>query len=220
MAADRSDPHETHIEIHKALYRERIIDAAIEMVAEDGIAKASMAALAQRARIGRATLYKYFPDVEHALLAHAEREVNECQAALRSVIAQEPDPVLQLRRCIEALLHYFAGRRHQLYWAALEQAGLSSAAAARLQVLMAGLPQIFVATIAAGMAEGRFRPDLRPAIHGLVIFKMIVSLHDPIRIGQLTERDATTAVWQLVGEGTLPRQTHGRDDTAHATTSG
>ncbi len=196
---------ESHLESHKARYRERIIDAAIELVAEEGVAKASMTALAQRARIGRATVYKYFPDVEHALLAHVEREVSDCQAALTEVVTGEPDPVRRLHRCIEVLLRYFAGQRHRLYWATLEQADLSSAAVARLRTLMAGLPQAFVTTIEAGIAEGRFRPELRPAVHGFLIFKMVVGLNDLLQAGQLTERDAITAAWQFVDEGVLPR---------------
>jgi len=74
------------LESHKARYRERIIDAAIDLVAEEGVTKASMAALAQRAGIGRATLYKYFPDVEHALIAHVEREVDECWNRLQATV--------------------------------------------------------------------------------------------------------------------------------------
>ena len=87
----------------------------------------------------------------------------------------------------------------------IKQADLSSTAVARLRTLMAGLPQAFVTTIAAGIAEGRFSPGLRPEIHGFLIFKMVVCLNDLLRAGQLSESDATTAAWQLVGEGILAR---------------
>lgn len=193
------------LETHKARYRERIIDAAIDLVAEEGVAKASMAALAQRAGIGRATVYKYFPDVEHALLAHVEREIDECRSALLAVLAGETDPVARLRGCIEALLAYFASQRHRLGWVTLEQADLSSAAVSRLRTLMVNLPQPFVDTIAAGVANGGLRPDLRPEVHGLLIFKMVVSLHDHLVAGSLTQQDATSTVWGLISEGVLPR---------------
>ncbi|TWJ22968.1 TetR/AcrR family transcriptional regulator [Micromonospora endolithica] len=202
MAEDWRDTLETH----KARYRERIIDAAIELVAEEGVAKASMAALAQRAGIGRATVYKYFPDVEHALLAHVEREVDDCHAALRAVHVREEDPVARLRGCIEALLAYFASQRHRLSWVTLEQADLSSAAVSRLRTLMTNLPQPFIETIATGIDTGGLRGDLRPEVHGLLIFKMVVSLHDHLVAGALTQQDAVTAVWQLISEGVLPRE--------------
>lgn len=196
--------HDT-IETHKARYRERIIDAAIDLVAEEGVAKASMAALAQRAGIGRATVYKYFPDVEHALLAHVEREIDECRSALLKVLAREPEPVARLRGCIEALLNYFASQRHRLGWVTLEQADLSSAAVSRLRTLMVNLPQPFVDTIAAGVANGGLRSDLRPEVHGLLIFKMVVSLHDHLVTGTLSQEDAASTVWGLISEGVLPR---------------
>jgi AcrR family transcriptional regulator len=210
MAEDWRDTLETH----KARYRERIIDAAIELVAEEGVAKASMAALAQRAGIGRATVYKYFPDVEHALLAHVEREVDDCHAALLAVHAREHTPVGRLRGCIEALLSYFASQGHRLSWVTLEQADLSSAAVSRLRTLMTNLPQPFIETIASGMASGGLRGDLRPEVHGLLIFKMVVSLHDHLVSGALTEQDAVTTVWQLISEGVLPRENGSVDPVA------
>jgi AcrR family transcriptional regulator len=204
------------LETHKARYRERIIDAAIELVAEEGVAKASMAALAQRAGIGRATVYKYFPDVEHALLAHVEREVDECRSALLAVLARDSDPVVRLRGCIEALLGYFASQRHRLGWVTLEQADLSSAAVSRLRTLMMSLPEPFVETITAGVENGGLRPDLRPEVHGLLIFKMVVSLHDYLVTGTLDQKDATTTVWQLISEGVLPREGSKRPAVASA----
>lgn len=201
MAEDWRDTLETH----KARYRERIIDAAIELVAQEGVAKVSMAALAQRAGIGRATVYKYFPDVEHALLAHVERDVDECRQTLVGVLAQQEDPVLRLRSCIDALVGYFASQRHRIGWVTLEQADLSSTAVSRLRALMGSLPLPFVETIAAGVADGALRSDLRPDVHGLLIFKMVVSLHDHLVTGQLTQEDAAATVWQLISEGVLPR---------------
>jgi AcrR family transcriptional regulator len=50
--------------------------ATVELVAEQGLRAATMSQIAERAGIGRATLYKYFPDVEAILLAWHEREVD------------------------------------------------------------------------------------------------------------------------------------------------
>ena len=45
---------------------------------------------------------------------------------------------------------------------------------------------------------------LRPGVHGMLIFKMVVSLHDPLLAGDLTEDDAADAVWDLISKGILP----------------
>ena len=191
------------LESHKARYRERIIDAAIDLVAEEGVTKASMAALAQRAGIGRATLYKYFPDVEHALIAHVEREVDECWNRLQATVNQHADPVERLRGCVETLLDYFASPRHRLGWVTLEQADLSSVAVARLRQLMARLPEPICLTIVDGVCTGALRSDLRPDMHGLLIFKMVVSLHEDLVAGALSSDDALEMVWQLLTRGIL-----------------
>lgn len=56
--------------------RQAILDTTASLVAEGGVTAASMSQIAERAGIGRATLYKYFPDVETILAAwHQDRVV-------------------------------------------------------------------------------------------------------------------------------------------------
>ncbi|MDK3019520.1 TetR/AcrR family transcriptional regulator [Pseudodonghicola flavimaris] len=51
-----------------------ILDAAIEIVAEKGIARFSMEAVARRARAGKATLYRWWPTRGALLMAAYERQ--------------------------------------------------------------------------------------------------------------------------------------------------
>ena len=51
------------------------MDAAGELVASRGLLSVSMSQLAETAGIGRATLYKYFADVEQVLTAWHARQV-------------------------------------------------------------------------------------------------------------------------------------------------
>lgn len=61
------------IAAHRLDVRAAILDAAGALVADEGPLKISMSQLAELAGIGRATLYKYFPDVEAVLAAwHGE----------------------------------------------------------------------------------------------------------------------------------------------------
>jgi AcrR family transcriptional regulator len=56
-------------------YRDVVLDAAAEVVSERGLAGVTMSEIAERAGIGRATLYRYFPAVDALLLAWHERQI-------------------------------------------------------------------------------------------------------------------------------------------------
>lgn len=63
------------IETHRHDVRNAILDAAGTLANEHGVLAATMSKIAERAGIGRATLYKYFPDAEAILHAWHERHV-------------------------------------------------------------------------------------------------------------------------------------------------
>lgn len=63
------------IEEHRRTVREAILDTTWQLVAEHGLLSVTMSQIAEKVGIGRATLYKYFPDVEAILIAHHDRHV-------------------------------------------------------------------------------------------------------------------------------------------------
>jgi AcrR family transcriptional regulator len=63
------------IQAHRREVRDAILDTTAALVAEQGLLSVTMSEIAERTGIGRATLYKYFPDVEAILLAWHERQV-------------------------------------------------------------------------------------------------------------------------------------------------
>jgi AcrR family transcriptional regulator len=63
------------IEEHRAAVRDATLDTTAALVAEHGLASVTMSQIAKETGIGRATLYKYFPDVESILAAWHERHV-------------------------------------------------------------------------------------------------------------------------------------------------
>ena len=64
------------IEEHRRAVRDATLDTTAALVAEHGLRSVTMSQIAEEAGIGRATLYKYFPDVEAILLAWHERQIN------------------------------------------------------------------------------------------------------------------------------------------------
>jgi AcrR family transcriptional regulator len=65
------------IEEHRRAVRDATLDATAALVAKHGLRAVTMSQIAQETGIGRATLYKYYPDVESILVAWHERLVAE-----------------------------------------------------------------------------------------------------------------------------------------------
>lgn len=63
------------IEAHRDAVREATLNTAAALVAERGVRAVTMSQIAAETGIGRATLYKYFPDVEAILVAWHQRQV-------------------------------------------------------------------------------------------------------------------------------------------------
>ncbi|MDQ6910374.1 MAG: TetR/AcrR family transcriptional regulator [Actinomycetota bacterium] len=64
------------IETHRAAVRDATLDTTATLVAKHGMRSVTMSEIAEQTGIGRATLYKYFPDVEAILFAWHEREIS------------------------------------------------------------------------------------------------------------------------------------------------
>ena len=73
------------IEAHRTTVREVVVEAAARLVAEHGLRGVTMSAIAETSGIGRATLYKYFPDVEAILAAWHGRQISLHLAELAEV---------------------------------------------------------------------------------------------------------------------------------------
>jgi AcrR family transcriptional regulator len=63
------------IAAHRDAVRDATLDATAALVAEHGLTGVTMSQIAKESGIGRATLYKYFPDLESILAAWHERHV-------------------------------------------------------------------------------------------------------------------------------------------------
>ncbi|MGI8801664.1 MAG: TetR/AcrR family transcriptional regulator [Solirubrobacteraceae bacterium] len=73
------------IEEHRLAVRTATMDATAALVAENGLASVTMSQIAKTTGIGRATLYKYFPDVDAILVAWHERQVTTHLEQLRTI---------------------------------------------------------------------------------------------------------------------------------------
>jgi AcrR family transcriptional regulator len=63
------------IDEHRRAVRDAILEATAALAEEHGLLSVTMSQIAERTGIARATLYKYFSDVEAILLAWHERQI-------------------------------------------------------------------------------------------------------------------------------------------------
>lgn len=97
------------IEAHRREVGDAILDTTVTLVAEHGLRSVTMSQIAEQTGIGRATLYKYFPDVEAILLAWHERHVTGHLDQLSELSGQAGDPAERL----EAVLGAYALIQHR-----------------------------------------------------------------------------------------------------------
>jgi AcrR family transcriptional regulator len=79
--------------------RARILDAARELYAAKGL-DVTMRAVARRAGLGVATLYRHFPDREALVVAAFEHELADCDRLSEEALA-DPDPWRALRGVVD-----------------------------------------------------------------------------------------------------------------------
>jgi AcrR family transcriptional regulator len=97
------------IEAHRRQVRDAILDTTAALVAEHGLRSVTMSQIAEEAGIGRATLYKYFSDVDAILFAW-----HECQIAGHlEYLAQARDEASDAGERLEAVLTAYAFTRHE-----------------------------------------------------------------------------------------------------------
>ncbi|WP_405922691.1 TetR/AcrR family transcriptional regulator [Streptomyces sp. NBC_00035] len=143
------------IAAHRTAVREATLDTTAALVAEHGLAAVTMSQIAEKTGIGRATLYKYFPDVESILVAWHERQVNAHLAQLSAVHNKAGDSGERLQAVLEtyALMQHEHGL-HEL--AGLLHRGAHVAHAEQhLTGFVKGL-------LEEGVTAGRLRDDVSP----------------------------------------------------------
>ena len=145
------------IETHRREVREAILDTTAAL-AEHGLLSVTMSQIAEATGIGRATLYKYFPDVETILIAWHERQIDAHLAHLVQVSERAGDPGHGLEAVLEAyarISHQSHGQHDTELAAFLHRDRRMANAEARLRDLLRKL-------LAEAARRGDVRSDIAP----------------------------------------------------------
>ena len=95
-------PWNETIEAHRREVRDAILNTTAALVAEQGLTAVTMSQIAEKTGIGRATLYKYFSDIEAILLAWHERQITGHLEHLAKVRDRAGDAGERLEAVLEA----------------------------------------------------------------------------------------------------------------------
>jgi len=145
------------IEEHRRAVRDATLDTTAALVAERGLASVTMSQIAAATGIGRATLYKYFPDVETILIAWHQRQVARHMEQLAAVRDQASGgPAGRLKAVLTAYATITYQRPHGTELAAAVHRGEHVARAQ--QQLLGFLRDL----IADGVSTGEVRDDVPP----------------------------------------------------------
>jgi AcrR family transcriptional regulator len=146
------------IQTHRHQVRDAILDTTAALVAEHGLLTVTMSQIAEETGIGRATLYKYFPDIASILLAWHDRQITAHLAYLAEVRDQTADIGERLEAVLQAyaLLSRHARGHQDAGLAALLHRGEQVARAERQ------VHQLIRDLVAAAVKAGEVRDDVPP----------------------------------------------------------
>ncbi|MFH8251530.1 TetR/AcrR family transcriptional regulator [Microbacterium sp. B2969] len=137
---------------HRSAVLDAILDATAEVVHRNGVTGLTMTALAEKSGVGRATLYRYVPDVAAALVAWQQREISRHLQRLHAISSQSSDEV----RLENVLVAYARIRSHRHGDdGSLHGTGQLAMAENEVRELLRDI-------IADDVRDGRARADLSP----------------------------------------------------------
>jgi AcrR family transcriptional regulator len=92
----------------RANRNEQILDAAARLFAQHGYADADTQLLADKLRVGKGTIYRYFPSKKALFLAAADRVMRQLREQIDARIKDVADPLDRIAVAIRTFLAFFA----------------------------------------------------------------------------------------------------------------
>lgn len=170
--------------------RTRILCAAQEVFAQQGFRSAEVKTIAERAGVGKATIYKFFPGKEALLLVIVEESLNYIRDLALASLVGSADPLTRLENAARAMARFLEQNR-EFSRVLIQEAGEFMGDIQRKHLTLVEENLHFAEAFFHALREqGYFRAlSTRESIHLMV----------NVMIG-------ATYTWALTGEGDLQEQ--------------
>jgi AcrR family transcriptional regulator len=163
----------------------QIMDAAVEALASDP--EASMAEIARRAGVVRATVYVHFPSREALVEAVTARAIAEAAAAIQAAEPERGNAAAALRRVVTS-----AWRSLERYHALV--AVNTQLPQAELRVRHHAVMAILEPLVERGQRDGTFRAGIAPAWHLSMLLALVHAASAELRAGRVSHAAAEDAL--------------------------
>ena len=176
------------IETHRREVHDAILDTTATLAARHGLFAITMSQIAETTGIGRATLYKYFPDLEAILSAWHERQLNEHLGQL----ARIRDRAGGAQDRLTAVLGLYADIQHALRGAHGTELAAHLHRGAHVARTRRQLVELIHDLLTEGVADGTVRTDVAPrelanyCLHALTAASSLPSKTAVDRLVQVT----------------------------------
>jgi len=174
-----------------------IIDAAVEALASDP--DASMAAIARRAGVVRATIYMHFPTREALLDAVMEEATGRVAEAIRLAEPGRGEPMEALERVILATWRQLSEFHNIL------QINMNRLSAQELRRRHLPMTKQFIPLLERGQAEGVFRSDVSATWLIAVVRAIVHVASTELQAGRLSEADVERTMLTTAFAAISPR---------------
>jgi AcrR family transcriptional regulator len=194
--ADASAPKRRRADAERSI--SSIINAALEALASDP--DVSMAEIARRAGVVRATIYMHFPTRESLLDAVMEHAVGQVAEATREAEPTRGEPQEALERVLRATWLKLSD------FQALLAINTSRLSAKELHRRHQPVMTLFVPLIERGQKKGIFRADLPVSWHLAMVRAIVHAASAEVRSGRITEAEVEPAMLSTVMNALSPRE--------------
>jgi AcrR family transcriptional regulator len=156
------DTWDESVESYRREQAERILAAAVELIAERGVAGLSMSGLAEAAGVARQTLYNYFGDLAAVIGALGERQAEQLFQGITEQIERAGTATEKVAEYVRLVVGH-----------AVHGPGWTGTAAAMAHEMagehMRRVDDLLAEILREGMAAGEFRDDLDPAVDSITL---------------------------------------------------